>query len=272
MGKQQSKKHFVPIKRRELLAWLTDKGKKHDCYKYYSKTEYIQAILDDHRVILSDGRNWNDVKDRKRFMDTSDGYKKFGLCLSFSRSENVAMWMLYARSGCMINYPNSVVEEIWNAKSVAIGKFQNNTFVATRNLKPDDFQITVTDVIYYGESDSEKDYYVRRSSDVNRSYKRQIVDKLTYQKKEMPWMYENECRIVLSVKENLLSEEEQFAAISFSEKEAAKLKGRVFRSPNSGDSGGKMFQPGELAGKIEWDVCSGCELRQREKKLQEAAV
>ena len=43
------------------------------------------------RYTISNGANWNDVNDRT-LMEANNAY---GLCLSCSTRENIAMWMLY---------------------------------------------------------------------------------------------------------------------------------------------------------------------------------
>ena len=86
-----------------LITYLSHKAASHNYYKYYAPKHYIDTILREEAVFLSDGENWNDVCDRER-LNNDNRYKRFALCLSYSRSENVAMWMLYAgNDGCMID-------------------------------------------------------------------------------------------------------------------------------------------------------------------------
>lgn len=71
----------------ELIQYLSEKANNHLYFKFYSKRERIETILKDHTIYLSDGSNWNDTIDRENFNDNPKEYKRFGLCLSFSKSE-----------------------------------------------------------------------------------------------------------------------------------------------------------------------------------------
>lgn len=253
----------IPKGKEALLNWITKKANKHQSYKYYSKTAHVKSVLDKGQVVLSDGSDWNDLKDRERFTDTSEGYKRFGLCLSYSRSENVAMWMLYAKEGAMINYPKSTIQEILNAKRILIGpkekiKEYESSF---RELK-EHFEISILDVVYFGDSTVKPGnaYYVRRSDTMDKDYSKEIVDSLTYQKKELPWSYENECRIVVSVENEAVKEDDNVVIIQLSETEKNILKNRVVSAPDAKDT---EFPKGKLAGKIEWDLCQKCVFKEK---------
>lgn len=113
----------------ELIQYLSKKGNNHYNYRFYSKRERIETILKDHTIYLFDGSNWNDTIDRENFNDTSKECKRFGLCFSFSKSESVAMWMLYSQNdGCMIDYGQNLIKEILQTNTVQLGEFKNNVF------------------------------------------------------------------------------------------------------------------------------------------------
>ena len=201
-GKQEVKKALRSV------VWVKYKIKDkeavhHKYYKYYAPKHYIDTILREEAVFLSDGENWNDVRDKERLND-DNRYKRFALCLSYSRSENVAMWMLYAgNDGCMIDYPQKVITAILNSDCVYAGAFsrETGTFETQLSIGLDGFQIDAYDVVYFAEAKKEPNtfYYVKRSDESSSEFRRDIIEKLSYQKKTLPWSYENECRIVVSV-------------------------------------------------------------------------
>lgn len=212
-------------------------------------------------LFLSDGKNWNDIKDRERLNSNESDYQNFALCLSYSYSENVAMWMLYARKGCMIKYKKEFVLKILETDKIFVGYLDKSQFVTCKELGTDKFEIELFDMIYYGEpksEDKEKYYYIKRSTDVERKYDKSIVEELTYQKKEIPWAYENECRIVIKIKKadlpDVSNDKKLIVAIPFSEDLNEE---QVVASPNGTDTNGKYAQ-GELAKKIQFNICEGC--------------
>lgn len=78
----------------EYVKHLREKGKNHTNYKIYSYGTRITDIIDETTLYLSDGQRWNDRIDRDNFC-RKDQPRRFARCFSFSKSENVAMWMLY---------------------------------------------------------------------------------------------------------------------------------------------------------------------------------
>lgn len=247
----------------DLSEYLAKKAINHKNFKYYSKRDRIEGILKNHTVYLSDGRNWNDTKDYKNFNDEKSKTLNFGLCLSFSKSESVAMWMLYSgNDGCMIDYTAELVKSILETETVKLGFFENGNFEVLQTLSKSkkEFSISISDVIYYGESkkgDIDKYYYVRRSGESNDLLKKEIVDECFY-RKTLPWYYENECRIVVSVPKELLEpniSKYEMAMIEFSETYVDTLQKRVYDSPNNENG---TYKPSTLAGNINWNLCRGC--------------
>lgn len=248
-----------------LITYLSRKAVNHKYYKYYAPKHYIDTILREEAVFLSDGENWNDVSDKERLND-DNRYKRFALCLSYSRSENVAMWMLYAgNDGCMIDYPKNVITAILDSDCVYAGAFSKETgiFETQLSIGRDGFQIDAYDVVYFAEAKKEPNvfYYVKRSDESSSEFSRDIIEKLSYQKKTLPWSYENECRIVVSIDRRKCKEISQIHSLKIAiPKESKKeLDKRTYRSPNSSTS---EYEQSKMAGLINWNLCERCENRQ----------
>lgn len=242
-----------------LSSYLIEKAKNHKNFKYYSSKNRIEGILENHTVYLSTGSRWNDTTDSENFNNDQLEYKNFGLCLSFSRSESVAMWMLYSRNlGCMIDYSSDVIRSILKTKTVKLGFFENDVFNETEVLSDDKFRVSISDVIYYGKSKKggEDTYYVRRSGESYDQCRKDAVDSLSFYKKTLPWYYENECRIVVSISRKLLRNSKcDTVAIEFPEEYLDKLRERVYDSPNNKKG---IYKPSALKNSIDWNLCKDC--------------
>lgn len=226
----------------ELESYLIQKANNHKNYKYYSSKKAIQSICDNHSILMSDGSDWNDRHDRDR-MKSHEGMRHFGFCFSFSASENVAMWMLYSQdNGCMIDFDDDAIKGITNPYEVKIGELTANGFVPidTLNVRESGIRITLSDIIYVGRAkcteDNERFCYVRRSGETNKLFDRSLIgDDFMFQK-GLPWFYENECRLIVSVPEDMLSHPKRTLRlqISFDETHIKRLydKKRIFNSPN----------------------------------------
>lgn len=241
----------------ELVEYLSQKALNHVCYKFYSNREKIHNIISTHSVYLSRGQNWNDVIDKENFNPKDSEHINFGLCLSFSKSENVAMWMLYSgNEGCMVDYTKEVILDILNTTQVSFGNFVNGSFVSKLVLERADFQIRVIDMLYYGESKNKGKYYVKRSDEVNDDFDSTLIDNVTFCKKTTPWSYENECRLIVSVKRDLIKDAEiTDAAIAFSKEYRAELLKRLYDSPNAINP---AFNESRMRGKINWKLYRDC--------------
>ena len=120
------------------------------CFKHYDSEDHIAYILSTNTIYSSNGINWNDLVDRANFNPIESLKIRFAFCLSFSKSENVAMWMLYGKNdGCMIDFNKEVIKDI-----------------------------SIMDIVYYGEPKNRDSntYYVKRSDEVVQNYSSSIVD------------------------------------------------------------------------------------------------
>lgn len=244
----------------EMISYLSQKALTHHYYRHYSSFQKISTIYETKKIYLSDGKNWNDLIDQKNFTNTNNSYKRFAVCLSFSKSENIAMWMLYSQNnGAMVEFNRSTIKNILNIDNIELGFFCGNVFNIVQDLSRNDFRIEITDIIYFSDeiesSDKKKTgtVYVKRSDDVCRELKKHIIDNISYQKKTLPWAYENECRIVVSIS-NKLIKDNRIDTVAISLGNNSKLS--FFDSPNSKN---KRFENhSKLYGLINWDLCSEC--------------
>ena len=267
-----------------LYKYVTDKALQHRNFKHYvSDIKRINNILKEGALFLSDGTNWNDIDDRNAFCSTPStninekNYRMYGLCLSFSSSENVAMWMLYGgmhKKGAMIDItPSSkwVPEyDISSKKGVHIG---------------------LTDVLYYEPDNKEKIISYGNSYNIKRSMettlcRAEILDSkelssemfFPLQKKKWAWSYENECRLIMSVDLKALPQgicsKAHYAKLYFPDKNkfVSGVKKRIFLAPNfQGDLScfsehNVEYKKSNLA--IDWDLCRNCDNRKSESNVQ----
>lgn len=261
----------------ELESYLIEKANNHSHYKYYSSKSAIQSICKTHSILLSDGSNWNDKLDRQN-MRPSGGMRHFGFCFSFSVSENVAMWMLYSQdNGCMIDFDSDAIKGVMNPFEVKVGELNaEKKFVPidTLNVKDSGIRITLSDVLYVGKTedpnDNERFCYVRRSGETNKQFDRRLLGDGFMFQKGLPWFYENECRLIVSVPEDKLSHPKRKLKleISFEETHIKRLqdKKRIFNSPNveriTDDDFYSDNTDSKLTDEISWNLksqfCSSC--------------
>ena len=152
-----------------LQQYLEERAKKHRNLKYYSDKERIEHICTENRITLSDGEYWNDLIDKNHFQDDCF-YHHFGICFSFSVSENVAMWMLYADpDGCMIDFDQTFIDEMVSYHfSIEIGYYEGKSFVREQTFDrfSNGIKMRFMDIVYYAESTKDTNcYYVKRSDE-----------------------------------------------------------------------------------------------------------
>ena len=149
------------------------------CFKHYDSEDHIAYILSTNTIYLSNGINWNDLVDRANFNPIESLKIRFAFCFSFSKSENVAMWMLYGKNdGCMIDFNKEVIKEIISSNTISLGYFEAGRYNEVKKLENRDFDISIMDIVYYGEPKNRDSntYYVKRSDEVVQNYSSSIVD------------------------------------------------------------------------------------------------
>ena len=251
----------------DLINYLQDKGKHHSYYKVYSSIERISGWLREGKLYLSTGKKWNDRVDRSIFNTDNCDHINFGLCCSFSKSENVAMWMLYGKdkenddnkNGAMLNITKGQIEAVINELDhVEFGHFGDTGagFISSLSLERKDIEIFRQDVLYYSETDANNHISIKRSDERCDHVPSSVTDGLFILKK-YPWNYENECRLVIRVKRHLLKDHTDVdtAAIAIPENKLKDLRNRVYASPNSEGNReyqGLMLKKSKLGEDLDW--------------------
>lgn len=248
----------------QLERFLRYKARHHSYYKFYSSQEYIDSDLAKGVIYLNAGKNWNDVDDRENFQSV-DSKKRYGLCLSYSKSENVAMWMLYGgmgKTGAMIDFKSSIIQKILQTTTIQIGKFTDAGFSSLKTLSNTEFTIDLIEVLYVAEEDDGY-YTIRRSGKDCKDVNPSIVNSFTGIIKKYPWNYENECRLIVEIDTNILTQEEIDAADSLEISildYTDEIKKRTYHAPNFNLDGTltPKYNRSALKGSIDWDLCKNC--------------
>ena len=248
-----------------LHVYLSQKARKHNYYKIY--TTYCKMIywVNERALFLSDGTQWNDTKDSASFNNSNSDYYNYGLCFSFSRSENVAMWMLYGgmeHKGVMIDlWRDLVLNIISQTETVDLGFWENNTFKAVMKLNKDYFKLSIIDVLYIAEGQSSNTYDIKRSGETIKNVDKAYVDELNGIKKTYPWNYENECRLILSVPRKLMKDKRlSTAKIPVGDIFIKVNKhNRIYKSPSFVEGSEQTeLENSKLRGEMNWDLCDKC--------------
>lgn len=253
-----------------LEKYLSEKAENHNSYKIYDTEERITCIAVDKKLYLSDGSKWNDENDSKAMNSCVDGYKYFARCFTYSISENVAMWMLYGglhHKGAMIDIGRAKLTKIkTECKQAAFGKFKKEGgFKAETTVEKKDFQLYLTDILYYAPSkDNDGNIKkglvdVKRSDETLRDKDENIIKDLNFKKKYYAWNYENECRLILKIKEELCrgctDVEIDFHEINF-DNDFVIVKAPNFTGPPICNE--KYYAESKLKGQLNWNLCKGC--------------
>ena len=241
-----------------LMAYLCEKGKNHNHYKCYSSFKKIVNIKEFKSLYLSTGETWNDIVDRNSFNSSCNEYTNFGKCFSFSQDESVAMWMLYGgidKLSGMIDFTKKGMQSILDVATVSVGYFDNNLFVSVKELMRNDFDIFITDIVYYKKKGSL--YYISRCDESFPYLTEEVFEKLNACKKAYPWKYENECRLIVSIKNELIDRSCKIVRINLSNLDLGKSFDRVYRGPNNPLKNDENSFPSKLDNTIDWSLCDG---------------
>lgn len=238
----------------DLIQYLKDKGAGHNNYKFYSTRESIEKIINERAIYLSRGDGWNDLKDGIEFSGSLRGRIRFGKCFSYSRSESVAMWMLYGginRDGAMLDLTRSQAAKILNAGTVELGYFDNG-FRCVRKLKPGEgYNLFFIDILYC-DDDGTACTAKRSDERVDGLETPPSGDGLLT--KFYPWSYENEVRLVFEAAMEQVPENASHVRVPLNIETDA-LRDRIYAAPNSEIS---SYNRSRLKSSIDWDICRNC--------------
>ena len=224
----------------ELQELLSRKGRNHKYYKFYTgKIDVIENILLTHALYLSDGNNCNDLNDKERFNSAESDDRRFGMCMCSTMSENIAMWYMYSgKDGAMIDFSADVIKSCLQAEKINLGHFENNRFVLEKTFDRSQFSLEISDIVYFGDAKKGNGKYLKLR-DKGIEVSSDIIQNLHIYKKELPWSYENECRLTVKCRKDLFADYSTIdtVKIEFDEKLAETLKNRIFLRPGSQTKG-----------------------------------
>ena len=266
------KKELPSIEDRAFLEYLKEKGANHRSYKYYSTIKNVNSCMDKRALFLSDGRNWNDIIDRENFNNEKLDMMNFGRCFSYSTTESVAMWMLYGgmeHRGAMLDFDkNTILSILRSVRQISLGYFGEDEFIALTRLDRKDFEIQLVDVVYTEKKKTEN--IIRRSTgDIWKVPLGNTIlnsERYTIIHKSKAWDYEQECRLIVSIKKDIIRRVKNFNKISMVKIDLKSVDldnvRRVY-SPNVLDedeleSLDKFFYKSDLSKEVDWDLCKGC--------------
>ena len=169
------------------------------------------------------------------------------------------MWMLYGgmwNDGVMVDFSHSAMTRIIKVPEIMLGFWKNDQFKVVQILHQDHFNVELSDVLYC----SEPIEVVKRSDMRCKLQDEAFVETLGWHRKAYPWCYENECRLIISIPKEEISE--QYFSVP-KQKWALKVdvgnifdemkeNGRIFRAPNSKLT---KYEKSKLAARIDWNLC-----------------
>lgn len=249
---------FYSTRADTLTDYLIRKANNHNCFKLYSTLDRILDIRDRRCLYLGTGSNWNDIPDRKSFNSDKYNFVNFGKCFSFSQDENVAMWMLYGgieKCSGMIDFTKKGMSSILSSESVDIGALRNGKFESYSNIPKSSFKMYLIDVVYYKHVSN--GYYIRRSEESVNKISNNVFNGLIGCKKSYPWLYENECRLIVSINKSIVPEESNAVKIDLSQIDLGKSFERIYHGPNYPFKDVKNTLPSKLDNTIDWSLCDG---------------
>lgn len=248
------KKHCGSVE--DLKEYLKKKARNHNHYKYYGRIERIFQIVKDKKLYLVDGKDWNDVTDRNNFIKSNPDYVNFGKCFSFAKDESVAMWMLYGgvfHSNAMIDFRKSDMNRIVDVTKVSLGFFdkkQNDKFVAIKSIAKPDFDIFLIDIVYYNKDRK----YIKRSNEDCCGIEADFIEKLGVCCKTFSWSYESECRLIVSVKKDIIPDNCKAIEINLEGIDVSKSLNNVYYCPNYRGIEIEGFKKSVLDGEIDFNL------------------
>lgn len=243
-----------------ICQYLKDKAQNHNYLKIYGSKKKIESIIHDGSILLSNGKGWNDKREEERLSIGEN--QMFACCFSFSKSESIAMWMLYAREkeDLMINLKPRVIRNIIQTKpTIEIGTLSDDKkFISHNKVDAKNYEIELIDVLYC-DCISDKSA-IKRSDERVEDVNRQFLENKEYWKKSYPWNYENECRLIVKIKKEYMDNELNARESTHVRVQLWKNDGKdnydVYNNPILIEK--TMYRRSSLADEVIWDLCKGC--------------
>ena len=263
MGYGKSAEHTKEFQ--NILEHLNYTGSRRKNYRHYGPIGRIRAILTESCLYLTDGSNWNDRYDREHFNPDQSDDKRFGTCFSATTGESIAMWMLYGGidgNGAMINFDKKTLYSATLHDEYECGFFKDDTFISIERIAASEIDFKLVDVLYFGDIAQDKKMTIQRVGDDKKTrITTEAFRFISPVAKHEAWKYENEVRLVATVRKLVLgAREPEITAIKVPFTHSKDfINSRVFNSPIADSSG--MYRDSLLRGTVEWDLCSNCIVR-----------
>lgn len=248
----------------DLTEYLMRKAQNHISYKHYTTYETLNKIFEEPYFRFTSIGYLNDISERYYIEDKISPYvyDYFVGCFSYSRDENVAMWMLYGgkgKSGICLDFQQKHIKQMLTNQLFL--KYENKFIEIPKSY----YDISLSDVIYYSEKEENFNYiyYVKRGDEALKLWRHKLNTSAHYVK-NMAWAYEHECRIIIRMNLdklcNLVPGTIEYIYLPIDEilKDLKESK-RIILSPNFEERVEKDFyKESDLGHLIDWDLCKGC--------------
>lgn len=242
-----------------LRDGLRENALRHRNYNMYTAMDRAMCLVLTGNLYISDGQTWNDKQDR----EIMKIHSAFGICMSCSTIESMAMWMLYSgdkgKNGALVRFLPSIIKEIVETPTIELGKFDDNgKFIENPLiLTREDFDIFMTDVVYTDIQKKDPSTLIASLGEDHEYMGRQFLEEAGVFYKHYAWSYEKECRLIVELSPEMkkYAQETGFSVIRIrlSETSRRSLKERVVRSPvyaGKTDFGAVSM----LQGNVDWSL------------------
>ena len=258
-------------KDKTLSGYLRQKATNHNRCKIYGEEDKLSAIFADHILYLTDGKNWNDTADRDAFNSDDSKYKYFAKSFTYSKSESVAMWMLYGgvqKKGVMVEIGAANLNKIINGYTkIVLGNFEGpsdeSKFVEGTTIDKEQISHDLVDILYVSSDNENGNIDIKRSDERVSNVSKDCINGLSLVQKDYGWCYENEFRLILRIDKQLCNDY-RVAKLNFGDIKLDEKAFYVIKSPNRDDDGhfGDIeYKESTLNSKLNWDLCKGCKFK-----------
>lgn len=246
-----------------VLDDLVRRSSSHVHYRHYVTEERAISILSESALYITDGNTWNDRFDRENLNPPFSRFRRFGVCLSYSSSESIAMWMLYGGregNGAMLDFAAKTILSASEADEYELGTFGQEGFIPMVTVKRSDLTLELVDIVYFKTPAGDSGVYQMKRPASGERW--EDVSDRTFQglkpfTKHASWSYEKEVRWVATVDTSLLGAHPRGITCIRMPLDLGDdfEENRVFSSPIARNP---SFRDSALRGTVEWDLCQGC--------------
>ena len=226
----------------ELNCFIEENKYEHDCFFHYTSAEAFRKIYEGKNIWLSDIAKSNDLIEKDHIMAEwkNPARKTISFSLGFSapitQIDSIPMWYLYTK-GVALKLDAHMIKMLVEESSVAIVDTKTSTKLV--DLKKDDANLTIRDVVYYhhGDNNSTVDLFWHGKENHLIKYdefKQYRIDNIFFFK-DSSWRSEEEVRIIGEIDKKLIDESMTDIAISLTLPSNTFTEGSVIMGPESDD-------------------------------------